>query len=116
MLREQLQELALVCDEDERDLLEKTVFAAADYVAMVTRMETIKQNLAGRTGDELRTAVERADRERRNCHNALISLVDIANRICAAHDRPLIYTGDSLRRHYGDFALALTAEIFEARG
>ena len=49
-------------------------------------------------------------------HNSLISATDIVNRLCTNHGLPLIYSGDSVRRHYGDFAIALVAEIFEARG
>ena len=115
MLMEQLTALAQVCDEDERDLIEKMTCAAANYVQAVIHMKTKSLNYAGRTGEDLRTAVEHADRERRSCHNALISCVDIVNRLCGFHRLPPIYTGSTARREYGDFAMQLTNEIFAQR-
>lgn len=115
MLMEQISSLVAVCNEVERKFIEKMVLAAGDYVRIVIQMKTKSLNYAGRTGEELRSAVQESDRERSSCHNALISCVDIANRICSAHNQPPIYTGSSARREYGDFAIALVSEIFSVR-
>lgn len=115
MLMEQLAALTALCDEDERDLIEKMVLSASNYVRAVTEMKAKSLNYAGRTGDDLRTAAEQSDRERTNCHNALIAHVDIVNRICGFHQQPPIYTGSSARREYGDFAIRLVSEIFAQR-
>ena len=114
-IRKRLAALASQCDNDERELIEQMIGNAADYVQTVVKMETIADNVAGRSDTELRSAVSEADHTRTIIHNSLISRVDIVNRICAAHNLPPIYTGDSQRRHYGDFALELVKEIFENR-
>ena len=116
MMIEQLSGLAAVCDEDERDIIEKMVSSAAAYINAVTDMKSKSYNFAGRTGEDLRTALERSDRERTNAHNALIAYVNIVNRICTAHNRNPIYVGPTdLRRAYGDFAIQLVGEIFANR-
>ena len=115
-LLSRIQELILVCDSDERELIEDMIIKAAAYVQAVTIMETTARNYAGRSADDLREAVSSTDKSRHNVHNSLISAVDIVNRICAMHGRPPLYTGSELRREYGDFALALVTEVFTARG
>ena len=115
MLMDQITALSSQCDEDERELVERMILSAADYVRAVIHMRTIAINYAGRTGEELRTLVEQSDHDRTTFHNALISYVDIVNRICVSHSMPPIYTGSSLRREYGDFAYALITEIYEKR-
>ena len=107
--------LTRVCDADERELIEEMVFNAADYVQVVTTMETKRANYAGRQGADLREVVTTADSARSKIHNSLIARVNAVNRICAAHGMPLIYTGDEQRRHYGDFAIELVNEIFAVR-
>jgi len=115
-LLSRIQELVLVCDTDERELIEEMVTKAAAYVQAVTIMETTARNYTDRAADELREAVSSTDKSRRNVHNSLISAVDIVNRICAMHNQPALYTGSERRREYGDFALALVTEIFANRG
>jgi len=112
---ESIHALSRVCDSEEREMIEEMIFAASDYLNAVTVMEVSALNIAGRTGDALRTTVSETDRSRTNVHNKLIICVDAANRICGMHDLPPLYTGGSLRRNYGDFALALVREIFENR-
>jgi len=115
MLMDQIVTLSSQCDEDERELIERMLLSAADYVRVVIHMRTKALNYAGRTGEALRTLVEQSDRDRTSSHNALISYVDIVNRICVSHSMPPIYTGSSTRREYGDFAYALITEIYEKR-
>lgn len=115
MLLSQLTALVADCDEDERDLIEKMVLSCGEYVRAVTEQRTKALNFGGRTGEALRNAVESADRERTNCHNAVIAYTDIVNRLCTLHGQAAIYTGSSARREYGDFAIALVSEIFAAR-
>lgn len=115
MLMEQIAALAAVCDEDEADFLEKLIVSAADYTRAVIRMKTKSLNYVKRRGEELRMVVEETDGERSNCHNALISYVDIVNRICDFHALPRIYTGPNVRREYGEFAIRLVNEVFDQR-
>ncbi len=114
MLQEILS-LTAVSDEDEKELIEKMICAAGDYARAVVIHRTRVMNIAGSTGDDLRSRVTAADRDRTSAHNALIAYVDIVNRLCAFHDVTPIYTGSSARREYGDFAIALTDEIFANR-
>lgn len=114
-LIQQLNSLVAHCDLEEREMIEEMVINAADYVQIVVEMETKAKNFAGRQGSELRDVVSTADSTRSKIHNSLIARVNAVNRICAAHGLDLIYTGDSERRHYGDFAFALSEEIFQAR-
>ncbi len=115
-LLEQVKQMQKHFDTEEMECVEDMIFKAARYVREVVIMETTARNLIGRNGEELREAVSSTDGTRRVAHNSLISATDIVNRLCANHGLPLIYTGDSLRRHYGDFAIALVAEIFNKRG
>ena len=114
-LLQQIEELKRHFDEEEMDCVEEMILKSVQYVQAVVLMETTARNLIGRNGEELREKVTATDSARTMAHNSLIAITDIVNRLCANHDLPLIYKGDSLRRHYGDFAFALSAEIFEAR-
>ena len=115
-LLQQIEEMKKHFDTEEMECVEEMVLKAARYVREVVTMETTARNLIGRNGEDLREAVSSTDSTRRTAHNSLISATDIVNRLCTNHGLPLIYTGDSLRRHYGDFALALVTEIFDKRG
>ena len=115
-LLQQIEELKRHFDEEEMDCVEEMILKAGQYVQAVVRMETTARNWVGRGGEELREKVSSTDGSRRMAHNSLISATDIVNRLCKNHDLPLIYTGDTVRRHYGDFALALVKEVFEKRG
>lgn len=114
-LIQQLNSLAAHCDLEEREMIEEMVINAADYVQVVVVMETKAKNFAGRQGNEMRDAVSTSDSARSRIHNSLIARVNAVNRICTAHGLDPIYTGDSERRHYGDFAFALAEEIFRIR-
>ncbi|MBR6824944.1 MAG: DUF3232 domain-containing protein [Oscillospiraceae bacterium] len=115
-LLQQIGEMKRHFDIEEMECVEDMILKAARYVQVVVLMETTARNWIDRSGDELREQVSSADGTRRMTHNSLISATDIVNRLCTNHGLPLIYNGDSVRRHYGDFAIALVAEIFEARG
>lgn len=114
-LTEQILALSRVCDAEEREMIEEMILASAAYIAAVVKMETAALNIAGRTDANLRDTVTETDRARTIAHDKLIVAVNIVNRICAMHDLPPIYTGSTVRREYGDFALALSAEIFRDR-
>ena len=114
-LMKRIEALAKECDTEEQELIEEMVIGAVDYVRSVIIMETNARNLRGRKAEEYRDIVTATDRTRTMTHNALIAAVNIVNRICQNHGRPLIYTGDEQRRHYGDFAMELTTEIFGDR-
>lgn len=114
MLQELLK-LVSVCDDDERELIEKMICAAGDYARAVVIHRTRAMNVAGVGGEELRNRVTAADRDRTSAHNVLIDSVNIVNRLCAFHNMAPIYTGGNARREYGDFAIALTDEVFADR-
>lgn len=115
-LLNQIENMRQHFDTEEMECVEDMILKAARYVREVVAMETTARNLIGRNGEELREAVSSADSTRRVAHNSLIAATDIVNRLCTNHGLPLIYTGDSLRRHYGDFAIALVTGIFNKRG
>ena len=112
---EKLKNLSNVCDMDEREILEDMIHNAADYVRQVIIMECSAINFAGREGSEFRDKVTETDTRRSQIHNGLISTVNVVNRIAAIHNHPPIYTGESHRRCYGDFAINLVNEIFNGR-
>ena len=114
-LMEQLNALAKVCDEDECAIIEEMIINASDYVQAVINTETKRVNYVGRQGENFRKIFSEADSHRTVVHNSLISMVDTVNKLCECHNLPQIYTGDSNRRCYGDFALKLVAELFEGR-
>ena len=112
---EQLELLAKECDTEEQELIEEMIVNAAEYVRSVIVMETAARNLLGRAAEEYRDDVSAKECSRTMTHNALISEVNIVKRICVNHGQKMIYEGDNERRHYGDFAMELTAEIFGER-
>lgn len=114
-LLQQIEEFRHHFDEEEMECVEEMILKAAQYVQAVVLMETTARNRTGRTGEELREKVSATDKARTMAHNSLIAITDIVNRLCNNHGLPLIYTGDSVRRHYGDFALSLVAEVYEGR-
>lgn len=115
MYLEKISQLTSLCSEPEKKFIERMLLSAANYIQAVAEMETKALNYAGRPAQELRDAVSESDSARTRAHDSLIAAVNVANRICIAHGMEPLYTGDSVRRHYGDFALALTTEIFEQR-
>ena len=78
-------------------------------------METKASNYMGRKGMEMQETVAASDSWHTGRHESLMTKVNIVNRICQSHGHTLIYTGDSQREHYGDFALELVDEIFRQR-
>lgn len=112
----QLEALASRCtDQELRSCVEEMILKAAEYVEVVTRMETLSRNIAGRSGEALRSMVADADQQRHRIHDALIVDVDLVNRICKLYDLAPVYTGSSERREYGNFAAQLVDEIFKNR-
>ena len=112
----QLKELSQVCnDEMQREMIEEMIMETAEYVHVVAHMETLNRNFYGRDSAEKRGVVEAEDHHRSKVHEGMMSSVKSINDLCVRNRLPLIYTGDSERRHYGDFALALVKEIFEER-
>ena len=114
-LTQRLNSLAAHCDIEEREIIEEMVINAANYVQAVVVMEAKAKNFAGRQGSEMRDAVSTSDSARSKIHNSLIARVNAVNRICSAYGLELIYTAGDERRRYGDFAFALTEEIFRNR-
>lgn len=114
-LLHQIEEMKRHFDEEEMDCVEEMILKAGQYVWAVVLMETTARNWIDRSGEELREKVSSTDGARTIAHNSLIAITNIVNRLCENHGLPLIYKGDEMRRHYGDFALALVTEVFEKR-
>lgn len=111
----QLRTLSETCDDElYRECIESMILKAAEYVEMVTRMETLRMNFPARKGEEPRQMVSQADGRQHALHDALISEVDIVNRICQRCGMPPVHTVSS-RREYADFAFRLVQEIFDNR-
>lgn len=111
----QLRTLSETCDDElYRECIESMILKAAEYVEIVTRMETLSMNFPARKGEELRQMVSEADSRRHAVHDALISEVDIVNRICERCGMAPVHTGPA-RREYADFAFRLVQEIFDNR-
>ena len=115
VITKKLSALAAECTDMERQLIEDMIISAGDYVQAVVAMETKVTNYVDRKGTEKMEAVATSDSWRTGRHEALITAVNIVNRIATSHNREPIYSGDSHRRHYGDFALELVTEIFVGR-
>ena len=115
MILEKIGQLVAQCSDPEKKLVERMILSASNYVKAVTEMETHALNFVGRPDQELRDVVSESDTARTRAHDSLIASINIVNRICEAHGFDVLYTGDSLRRHYGDFALELVCEIFNQR-
>ena len=114
-LMDKLNELINTCDTEERELIQMMIRCAADYVKAVTEERLARMNLTGLEENALREDVTAKDATRSLCHNAFIVATDIVNRICTAHELPLIYTGENHRYHYGTFAGQLVSAVFENR-
>lgn len=110
-----IKELVELCNGAERFRISMMLNNAADYVRAVAIMEVAAANVADLDPDEFKEERESTDRARSAAHNAFISSVDAVNGICDAHGVPRIYTGGTVRREYGDFAMELVAEIFAQR-
>lgn len=114
-LEKKLELLLHTFEPEDREEIGKLITTAADYVRAVAVMLAESRNYCGRTGEDLRTAAEAADRQRSICHNAFIDRTNLINRMCAAYHLEPLYTGGEARREYGDFALELVSAMFRSR-
>lgn len=112
---ELLRTLSERCDPDFRQELELLYVYAGEYVSAVATMEVTFANLAGRTGEEKRTACQDTDAARTRAHDRFIRQTRLINRLCQAEGLPALYTGSDERRALGDLAFALTRQLFADR-
>ena len=115
MLCKQINELTQVCSDAEKKLVQKMIWEAADYVQAVIRMVTTDHNVAGLDTQQWKADRQTTDKARTVAHDSLISMVNIVNRICARHEKPLIYQGSESRKEYGDFAIELVRAYYDRR-
>jgi len=123
-LKAKINELAkyFANDEDCVELILDMVNSCAEYVQIVSDMESTNAILstkdivnAGVISKDSLNQINDLDRNRTDVHNAMIASVNSVNRLCELEGLPLIYTGDSQRRHYGDFAQEVVNSYFNDR-
>lgn len=104
-------------DSDCLDMINDLVESAADYIKRVNILEagliTARINC---DPSEYRNIIERLDKMRSAVHNDLIINVKAVNRLCRAHNIPLLFEGNEEERiEIAEFALNLSNEIFNTR-
>ena len=104
--------LIRICTAAERYRIAMMLNNAADYMRSVVIMEVVATRVEELEPEEFREARESTDCTRSNDHTSFIASVDAVNKICDAHGVERIYTGGSVRREYGDFALELVSDVF----
>ena len=109
--------LANTDDSDYLDLAKDLVISASEYVHSVNALEiSIIVDKYTEDSTEYRESIEKLDKQRSIAHNALITKVKIVNRICRAHEIPIIFVGnEEARIEIADFAHELVAEFFNNR-
>lgn len=97
--------------------VKKGIEAVCDYVQTVDIEETqIRIAYAKLEGEELRDAVERADRLRRYAHEAAIAYTSSLNTMCLNNGVELLYTGDiEARYQVADFCGEVSKTLFDGR-
>lgn len=111
-------------DPDDVELAEMTltVLSAAlksftEYVTSVVNTDNdIRMARARYTGQELARAIEEADRQRHNCHEAAIANVGMVNRLAEKLKLPPVFTGDNKNRlDVAEFCMEITQTLFQNR-
>ena len=91
------------------------LLSCADYVRCVVASETLRVQRGGMDSAELGARFEELDHRRTHCHDGMITNIRMLNNLCILYQVPPLYLGDEDRAHYGDFAIALVHDIFDAR-
>lgn len=91
--------------------------AFVNYVSVVDMEETqVRIAYSRLEGEDLRDAVERADRSRRIAHEGAISQASVLNRICGMYGVNPIFTGDVEDRwQVAEFCGEVVSKIFKER-
>lgn len=97
--------------------VKKGVEAICYYVQTVDIEETqVRIAYAKLEGEELRDAVEHADRLRRYAHEAAIAYTSSLNTMCLNNGVELLYTGDiDSRYQVADFCGEVSKTLFDGR-
>lgn len=97
--------------------IENTINSMADYVSTVVAMDSALQVARFRMeGEEYRDYIQALDRRRTSAHDAMISRVSSANRICGMVGCTKLFDGDINDRYaVADFAGEVIKEIFDNR-
>lgn len=117
---ERLKTLALVGEktdlaQDVYECADDMISACLDYTQIVVRSEVLRCKRDVMDAAEYRESVQRAEQERRTCHDSLIVRVDLVNRLCEKVGVETVYQGTEARAEYGDFAMRLVEQIFGSR-
>lgn len=111
----QIRELLHECHTGELHAIEDLLLRAVEYVRADVVEQILLLNIA-KTGQEcLPEKIIRAKREGAVSYNGFVYAVNIVNRICIKHQRPVIYQGQEERRGYMELAMLLVEEILLER-
>ena len=117
---ERLKALALVGEktdltQDVYECADDMISACLDYTQVVVQSEVLRCKRGVMDVAEYQESVQRAERERRTCHDSLIVRVNLVNRLCEKVGVETVYQGTEARVEYGDFAMRLVEQIFGSR-
>lgn len=111
MYRKKVSQMLPQITPDEVRLVSEMVENAVRYASIVTNMDAQMEILPFRyEGEELRGVITKYDTARRRAHDALISRINIVNRICDKNGLELFYQGPEDRISIGDCAFILQRE------
>lgn len=119
MIKEKFLNLVNACKNDSEmlEIIESDMKALGEYVYAVHMMETSLPIIhINYDGQELRSRVEKLDRNRRDHHDRAIMGVKRLNRFAEMEGVEKIFTGDVNDRYaIADFCRDTTVEMFDDR-
>ena len=119
MIKEKFLNLVNACKNDSEmlEIIESDMKALGEYVYAVHMMETSLPIIhINYDGQELRSRVEKLDRNRRDHHDRAIMGVKRLNRFAEMEGVEKIFTGDVNDRYaIADFCRDATVEMFDDR-
>lgn len=119
MIKEKFLNLVNACKNDSEmlEIIESDMKALGEYVYAVHMMETSLPIIhINYDGQELRSRVEKLDRNRRDHHDRAIMGVKRLNRFAEMEGVEKIFTGDIEDRYaIADFCRDATVEMFDDR-
>lgn len=111
----QFKELLNECHTGERYAIEDLLLRAAEFIRAEAAEQILLLNIAEADEESLREKTIQAKRESTVIFNGLVYAVNVVNRICIKHQRPVIYQGQEERRGYMELAMLLVGEMLLER-
>ena len=111
----QIKELLHECHTGELHAIEDLLLRAVEYVRADAVEQILLLNIAETGHACSNEKIVRAKRESTVIFNGLVYAVNVVNRICIKHQRPVIYQGQEERRGYMELAMLLVEEILLER-